>query len=84
MPNNWYGRYYEVLPYVQSAFNDAVNYIQAYLPNEVRGEIVTMLRYLCEPDPSLRGHPLDRGTYSLERFVTKLDVLAYKAERKLF
>ena len=42
--------------------------------------IVTIVEELCEPDPRLRGHPLNRfgkgNQYSLERYIAKFDLLA--------
>jgi serine/threonine protein kinase len=87
-PFAWTGTYEEVLPYLQAAFNDALNTIEPHLPVEVRGETLTLLKHLCEPDLSKRGHPRNRSkngnNFSLERFVTNLNLLAYKAERNLF
>jgi eukaryotic-like serine/threonine-protein kinase len=87
MKPNWKEGYHEVLPYLQAAFNEALKYVADHIPMEVRSEIVLMLRQLCEPDLSKRGHPLNRfgekNNFSLERFITKLDLLAYKAERNL-
>ena len=42
---------------------------------------------LCYPDPDLRGHPKTieaaGSNYDLERIITKLNVLASKAEYKI-
>lgn len=84
MPPKWKGTYQDVLPYLQNAFNDALDSIENHIPVEVRDDILTMLRQLCEPDLSKRGHPLNRNNFSLERYITKLNLLAYKAERNLF
>ena len=88
MPFTWGGTYEEVTPYLQSAFNDALASVEADIPKEVRSDIILMLRQLCEPDLSKRGHPLNRfqnvNSFSLERYITKLDLLAYRAERNLF
>ncbi len=87
MPFTWGGTYEEVTPYLQSAFNDALTSVESDIPEEIRSEIILMLRQLGEPDLSMRGHPLNRfqkiNNFSLERYITKLDVLAYKAERNL-
>jgi eukaryotic-like serine/threonine-protein kinase len=84
----WKGTYPEVLPYLQNAFNQAFDSVKDDIPVEVRDDIVLMLRQLCEPDLTKRGHPLNsfghRNNFSLERFITKLDLLAYRAERNLF
>jgi len=88
MPNVWTGTYEQVLPYLQKAFNDALQVVEPQIPQEVRTDILLMLRYLCEPDLAKRGHPKNCSStgnnFSLERFITKLNVLAYKAERNLF
>jgi serine/threonine protein kinase len=86
-PDNWRGKYDEVLPYVQNAFNDAIANVQDQIPAIVRPDIVRMLRQLCEPDPIRRGHPLNRSNtakYLLERYIGQLNLLAYRAERSLF
>ena len=81
-PVAWSGTYEDVLPYLQSAFNNALSAIEFDLPVAVRNEILIMLRHLCEPDLSKRGHPRnhskDGNNFSLERFVSKLNLLAYR------
>jgi serine/threonine protein kinase len=84
MPVTWKGTFQEVLPYLQNAFNDALVDVAPHIPEEVREEIILILRQLGEPDPEKRGDPLSRNNFSLQRFITRLDVLAYKAERNLF
>ncbi len=88
MPQVWQGTYEEVIAYLQNAFSDAVQAVEPEIPAEVRADVILMLRQLCEPDLAKRGHPRNRfigkNTFSLERYITKLDVLAYKAKRKLF
>jgi eukaryotic-like serine/threonine-protein kinase len=84
MPITWKGTYQEVLPYLQNAFDVSLDYVSHYIDQAVREDIIAMLRQLCEPDLTKRGHPLSRGSYSLERYISKLNLLAYKAERNLF
>lgn len=88
MPFTWGGSYDEVTPYLQAAFNEALVAAQQDIPDEVREEVLLMIRQLCEPDLAKRGDPLSRtktgNTFSLERYITKLDLLAYRAERNLF
>lgn len=84
MPLVWKDSYFAVLPFLQDAFEKALHHVSTYIPDEVQTEIVEMLRQLCEPDLASRGNPSIRNSYSLERFITRLNVLAYKAERKLF
>ena len=84
----WTDSYIAVLPYLQEAFNQALDSVRNALPPEVRDEILRVLRQLCEPDFTKRGHPLNnfggRNSYSLERYITKFDLLSYRAERNLF
>ena len=78
----WGDGYEAVMPYVRNAFGDAVVQFAESLPLKLRDELTGMVRELCDPDPQLRGHPRSRaiGTpFSLERYVSRLDVLAKKA-----
>ena len=84
-PRKWTGTYREVLPYLQDAFGLALSSFAASIPAElVRSDLRDMVSFLCEPDISLRGHPRNRvghtARFSLERFLSKLDLLARKAE----
>lgn len=83
---NWTGTYKEVLPYVREAFGVALQHISGQVPPQLRGEVVEIIRQLCEPDPDLRGHPRGRtrGPLTLERYVSKFNVLASKAEGGIF
>lgn len=90
--NNIVGHYQKVLPYVQAAFDDACDYIEQCLNNvftekKTVSEILSLIRHLCSPDPLQRGHPESRmipaNRYSLERFMTRFDVLANDFESKL-
>jgi eukaryotic-like serine/threonine-protein kinase len=81
----WRGPYEEILPYLRDGFGRAVNLFNADIEYDAfRGDLTLMVRELCDPDPRLRGHPLNRTSgrnqYSLERYVSKLNVLATKAE----
>lgn len=84
-PRNWNGTYREVLPYLKDAFGLALESFAASIPNEpFRTELRSLVSFLCEPDVSLRRHPQNRvghtARLSLERFLSKLDLLARKAE----
>jgi eukaryotic-like serine/threonine-protein kinase len=84
-PKKWNGTYTEVLPYLKNAFGATLETFAASVPGEpFRGELKTLVAYLCEPDISFRGHPQNRighaARFSLERFVSKLDLLARRAE----
>jgi serine/threonine protein kinase len=78
--SEWTGPYADVLDYLRDAFGRAVNEFEAALPACLRPHLVPVVRQLCEPDPSRRGHPLARqgsgSPYSLERYVSLFDLLA--------
>ncbi len=80
----WTGDFDSVLLYVRDAFGRAVDYVRDQVPDELREDIIVMVRELCEPDVRLRGHPLNRGgrsnQYSLERYISRFDLLARRAE----
>ena len=84
-PLKWTHDYRSVLPYIRDAFEKSLEEIQTSIPAEVRGEVVNILRYLCEPDPKLRGHPSDIGghQFNLERVVSAFNLIATKAEHGL-
>jgi hypothetical protein len=86
-PKFWGGTYADVLPYVQAAFGEAVREFGEHVPEPFRNDVMTMVAQLCEPNPGNRGHPLcgrnHAGQYSLERYVSALNLLAYKAELHL-
>lgn len=80
-PKNWAGTYEEVLPYVQNAFSRVLNDIQPLVDELVREEVIGLIQQLCEPDLARRGHPRgvgNPGQYSLERYVSQLDLAARK------
>lgn len=82
---SWRGSWEEALVFLQPAFADAVDYVGAELPTEIRADVVAALKQLCEPDPTRRGHPMERraaggNTFSLERYVAKFDLMARRAE----
>ena len=82
----WNGSFEDVLPYVRQAFNEVVDEFSAQIASRVlRKEIVPLLRQLCDPDPRVRGDNLNRGRggnpFNMERYVTRLDVLARHAAR---
>ena len=81
---NWTGSFEEALVFLQPAFADAVEYVAAEVPDEIRPDVRVLLQQLCEPDPIRRGHPLEQrpggNSFSLERYIAKLDLLARRAE----
>ena len=83
--NNWSGSYTDVLPMVEDAFDLVVVDFQNLISDkEVGIELGSVIRQLCNPNPTRRGHPKDKvgfyNKYSLIRYISKFDVLAKKAE----
>jgi serine/threonine protein kinase len=80
----WSGSYTDVLPYIRHSFASVMIHVTEAITDAFRAELSSMVLQLCDPDPSLRGHPLNRQhsatQYSLERYVSRLDFLARKAE----
>lgn len=75
------------LPYIRQAFAEALIDLEKQVTptaGKLTRDIITIVNQLCEPDPMRRGDPKTIGTaflqYNLERYVSKIDVLARKAE----
>jgi hypothetical protein len=73
---------------VQQAFARAMDKVAKEIETEApyRDEILHCIKQLCEPDVAKRGHPTTRfimadggNVYDLERYLTILDRLAFKA-----
>lgn len=86
-PMVWQGGFDSALPYLQAAFADAMDDFRSRLPVEIREELLEVVTQLCNPDPLQRGHPKNRkgaaNPYSLERYISRLDLLARRAEKGL-
>lgn len=90
-PQNWGDTYAAVLPFVRNAFDrvcEDFDGVASHFLGNSSTELTGLVRYLCDPDPALRGHPLSRRNlvtqFSMERFISRLDVLASRAEMGLF
>lgn len=83
-PEKWRESFSSVLPYLRVAWDRAVADFEEGIPESLVAQLVPMLRQLSDPDPQLRGHPRSRASrgnpYSLERFVSELNLMAYRAE----
>ena len=82
--------YSNVLPDMINAYQNALKDFEAEIPiEEVRSGLVSLVSYLCNPDPSRRGHPKNVSAtsrtpnYDLQRTIQELDVLQKKAELAL-
>lgn len=86
--SRWPFPYENVLPYVRSAFDTAIESLvnSLSLDASVASEVESIVRELCDPDPSLRGFPSRGGRssqFSMERYVSRFDRIALKAEISL-
>jgi serine/threonine protein kinase len=82
----WQGKFEEVLPYVREAFNEVIREFSAEIKSpKLRKELALLVRDLSDPDPRVRGDKTNRGRganpFNLERYVTRLDLLARRAAR---
>ena len=84
-PMSWPFEYRGVLPHVRAAYNQAIEEFSLSVPESIRSDIVEIVQHLSDPDPLERGHPHDRrgNRFNLERFISKLDLLAKKSEYRL-
>jgi serine/threonine protein kinase len=86
----WTGTYEEALPILKMTFATILENIETELQRrfsekEIAADITKLIKYLCDPDPTKRGHPDSHTTsrYSMERFISIFDRLANKFESKL-
>jgi serine/threonine protein kinase len=85
-PNRWSGNYSEVLPYVQTAFRSVIADLEPLVDERVRAKIVSIVKELCQPDVSRRGHPRGVGRYSqfsLERYVSQMALFTKQLEVRM-
>lgn len=78
------------LPYIRQAFVEALMDLERQvrpIAGILTDRMIEIVAQLCEPDPKRRGDPLATVTkvprYSLERYVSRIDLLARKAEYNL-
>jgi hypothetical protein len=87
-PNKWHGTYIQVLPHLQHAFGETLKDIALAVDAEVRDHVVPIIRELCNPDLSKRGHPRVVGgdqQYLLIRYTSQLTNLCkrYQVEHRI-
>lgn len=85
--NNWGEPYKTVLPHLQNVFCQAIRDLKTEIQANSAEEIAQCMKQLCNPDPDLRGHPVNRrqrfDQYGLNRYVSKFNLLAREAEYSL-
>lgn len=83
----WTGGFKEVETYLQKAFSEALIDLKESIKDELfKDDIIELITQLCNPNPEKRGHKKNIETcnkYSLERFISKLNLLNFKIEAKV-
>lgn len=79
------GDYAEVLPHLIEVHEEIIPVlIEGTVPDQMHLDVTQLISCLCHPDPSMRGHSknlqFSSNQFGLERFITKLNVLATKAK----
>jgi hypothetical protein len=75
----WHGTYAQVLPYLREAFTRVLEDLEGAIDPLLRPDVVPVVYQLCNPDLFRRGLPKGIGRYdqySLERYVTRFDLLS--------
>lgn len=82
--------YTNVLPDMINAYQKALKDFENEIPvDSVKSGLVSLVAYLCNPDPFRRGHPKNvvatsrTPNYDLQRTIQELDVLQKKVELAL-
>lgn len=83
--NQFAGSYVDVIPHLIEAHEILIpSFLEEFIPAKLLDNVVTLISDLCHPDPSRRGHSknlnFNNNQFGLERFITRLDVLAIKAK----
>jgi hypothetical protein len=78
------GDYAEILPYIRDAYDQVLNEFAARCPSEIHDELDSIVRELCDPEPErrclVRRRGISTNRYILDRYVSKFNLLASKAE----
>lgn len=84
-PRVWPNPYRNVLPYVRDAYDRALAGISHQLREPLRGDLMLVIREMCDPDPVVRGSPKLTGLprYAIERYVSIFDRLSKRADIEL-
>lgn len=83
----WNGSFQDVLPFLLDGFALAMDDVAANIPAELQPDVATAIRYMCHPDPHVRGHPSARQQVGkpvgIDRFVSLFDRFSKRAEIKI-
>ncbi|MBL8776056.1 MAG: hypothetical protein JNK12_09000 [Acidimicrobiales bacterium] len=81
----WPNSYRNVLPYVRDAYDRALLGIADRIREPLRGDLMKVIREMCDPDPALRGSPRLEGLprYAIGRYTSLFDRLSKQADLHL-
>ena len=83
----WAGSYKDVLPYVREAWDAVLEELRDSVLMEIQDELVSLTRYLTNPEPECRGHPRNLegsgSQFGVRRFSSRFHVLVRQSEYKL-
>ena len=85
-PARWNDGYASVEPYLQNTFHGIVSDLRKRLHPTMATDLTAIVQQLCALNPDRRGHPKTlqhRSGPALERYVTKFDLLARRAQMHL-
>lgn len=86
-PRSWTGTYQDVLPIIELSFSQCLEEFNMSLPEDLRSNLLSLVKQLCEPDIAKRGdisrRDIGSQQYSLRKYYTRLDLLAKKYEYHL-
>jgi len=71
--------YDRLLPVLLDSFSHNITTVKEALPDSLKDPLGTVFEYLCNPDPKLRGDPLERISKmrrkpGIQRIISKLDL----------
>lgn len=83
-PGKWGDPYPSVIPHIKTAMEEVLADVSVDLPDAFRGDLVPLIRDLCNPDPESRGTAIGSlrnvGTSLwLEKFVSRFAALTKRA-----
>jgi len=86
-PDQWGDSYSSVLPFIETAFAECMYDFNSNIDENLRQDLITMVTELCNPDFTKRGDVksahLGAQQYSLQKYITRLDLLSRRCENKL-
>lgn len=86
-PTIWSDTYASILPIIEQVFSECLASFNKNIDTDLRQELVEIVKQLCCPDITRRGDLKRKGIgyqqYSLQRYISKFDLLSRKYEYQL-